>query len=65
MTNKYLLYGGIAAVAYLLWRQHQRQVAAATPTPTQSFISFMTQYGRMVAGAAGAARAPLSRRSVR
>ena len=47
MTNKYLLYGGIAAVVYLIWRQHQQQVAAATPTPTQSFISFMTQYGSL------------------
>ncbi len=45
MNNKYLLYGGLAVVAYLLWRQHQQQVAAATPT--QSFISFMTQYGSL------------------
>jgi len=47
VNNKYLLYGGLAAVAYLLWRQHQQQVAAATPTPAQSFVSFMTQYGSL------------------
>ena len=46
MKNQYLWYGALAIGAYWLW-QRSKQQQAATPTPTQSFFSYLTQYGSL------------------